>query len=214
MTVHAAAVYFDDSAKCCGLLLGADRIAVRNGFYTELGLPVQQDTSAIFYQPKGFIGSKNIGFCSGVFEGRRESLETDVRSLDYLFDDFPASKQYREHHFLKNARSYSLSVAVCQSEEIRLFEVIPEVSGEGTNPEHLVCKITPLTYDTLKNTVYWTKLNGKEKKYGRRDHTRRLGIQHAKILLEHHMREQLQPLEVEDTSFDFYAIDKLGIQIL
>lgn len=202
MTVHAAAVYFDDSRKCSGIVLAADRRVIVDAGYVELAQPARA-TGSILYQPKSFFGERSVGFCSGRFLGNEDGLRVGCRSLDYLFDSLPDGKEFLENKFLVDAASYCLSVVVRDEKEISLFSVIgPTVQ--------LVARVTDETYNNVGRTTYWKSLHD-ARDYGREEGTRRVPPAQAKLLVTH-LLWKASPQEEDER--DFYFVDRDGIRPL
>ncbi len=217
MTLHVAAVYFDNEKKTCGFLLGSDRLGynIPPSIYAQLQQEPQRHSVKEQYrvlEEKSFFGRQSIGFCSGTFRSG-EDYPQEFRTLDNCFDDIDHRARHKEHPFLQKAHSYVLSIVKRSDQTIELYRVYDKTKrGKKRTEIKRDCSIKKSAYTSLERTPYWSALNTHRNPplgFAPGRCSQNLMLDHLVALMQRAAQERPHYIA---GPFDFYAIDFDGIR--
>ena len=115
MTLHSAAVYFDDLQRPSGYVLGTDsNYKVKESDTLE--------TLASGNTQKAFIGKNHIGLVSGEFKLESSDFLSNVSGLSAFFEDIEDGSNFSDVDLLRRS-SYRLLVAKRSDDAINLFSI-------------------------------------------------------------------------------------------
>ncbi len=218
MTLHVAAVYFDDQKRTCGILLGADRLGYNYppSIYTMLQQePNNQNAREQWriIEEKSFFGEHTIGFSSGTFRASAEGYRQELRTLDAYFDNIEPNARYQQNPLLEKAHSYVLSIVRWSEDMVELYRVYDKTK-KGKRRPHVKrdFSLRRSAYEQLHRTPYWSELNthkGPLLGFGPGRYNRQMMLAHLITLMTRTAQERPESISAP---FDIYAIDFEGIK--
>jgi len=148
MTLHSAAVYFDEQGQPVGYVLGSDSRG-------ECQNPETLETIAIVETEKAFVGENHIGLASGAFEVPSGNFETAIGDLAEVFKNIEEGIDYSHVDFLQRS-SYRILIAKRSGDAVELFSVSNEGRQPGQeNKVHSLHKIMKNSTATEENQRIW-----------------------------------------------------------
>jgi hypothetical protein len=204
MTIHIASIYFDHEKHKVGYLLSSDTWAAETDDKTNR-------VNSVFHLNKSFTGTRTVGFIRGTLPSYEDDTParvlSDLRTLDYVFDDIQEGIDYSNNGYLSSLEKYVLLIGAISEASLELY-TISNVKRAAPHTAKMLHRLTFDMYDQALPLAWYAPCSSA---YLVIDIGKRLNLEESRVFAEDLTKVTAEhlPGAIQSVSLDKYDLGEI-----